>query len=83
VKHDTGSSSKHPAFQSLILNNVRHSCFIPLLMIDASMADRQNWTPLAAAHAYAYALLRHMTSAVKKSSLYNARINQLVDLKSS
>jgi hypothetical protein len=52
-----------------------------MLLIAASMADRQHLTPLAAAHAYAYALLRHMTSAVKKSLLYNARINLLEDLK--
>jgi hypothetical protein len=53
-----------------------------MLMIGASMAERQHLTPLAAAHAYAYALLRRMTSAVKKLSLYNATINQLEDLKS-
>jgi hypothetical protein len=54
-----------------------------MLLTGASMADRQHLTPLVGAHAYAYALLRHMTSAVKKWSLYNARINQLEDLKSS
>jgi hypothetical protein len=72
-----------PAFQSHILNNVRHPCFIPMLLIGASMAHRQHLTPLDAAHAYAYALLRHMTSAAKRPSLYNARIKQLEDLKSS